>query len=284
MPLDTTQLDLTRLEATRGFQGAYAYGNEGLVPILENANANQSLAEAGYELWKSGQSFDNADILIARFPNNQAVVTRRAGLVILAEKSFNAGILRQSIKDKPDQPLDTSIEVATDSWSAAQKTTWALAQRFGRIEAARVFEMMLGDYEYVLEVDRNGFAIVDEDGGVERFLEKVAAASKTGNSVEYTLGAPRKRDRRSQHSVPELFGLSADDSWELEENGWPLKVPADVSFDQIKQLASLMTIAARKESLERIDILDGAGRRAFSSTMDKEKQVVEWRRNEPSSS
>lgn len=284
MPLDTTQLDVARLESIPGFQSAFTFSSGGLLPLTET-DAQSDLAEDALALWAAAQAIEGADLLIVRFAAKQAIVSKRAGLVSIGEKSFNAGFLRQVVKGKPAQDLADVDALSDSQWSAAQKMIWALAHRFGRVEAPRVFEMMLGDYEYVIEIDKNGFAIVDEDGGATRFVEKISMAAAAGNSVEYTMGSPRQRDRRSVHTISEIFGHSETGTWTHDAGGWPLGVPAQAPFDAIRSATWLATsIATRANAVERLDVLSEAGQRIISSSNHSDHIAIDWRRDEPEGS
>lgn len=282
MPLDTTQSLMSRLEVTRGYVTAFSFASEKLEALGDNASDYETMAQAAFDAWSCVASLPASDLMLVRFARNQAMVSRRGGVVVIGQKELNAGIMRQAFKNLPAMELAKRAEVSTEGWSPVQHMTWALAERFGRVEAPRVFEMMLGSYEYVVEVEKNRFAIVDEDGGAERLLAKIAEAAKAEHAVEFTLGEVRPRDRRSEHPVSAFFGRAADNAWAFDQNGWPEAVPQGTAFEDIKVATALSrSVAGCKGDFERVDVLDQAGQRKLSLTADESGHVLNWHYSEP---
>lgn len=275
MPLDNSRQVEARLEATKGFRSAYTHKDNTLSP-LTGLGEEVSQAEAVYAVWMASASFPAADFLMLRFDDVVAVASKRAGLVILGEKTLNAGMLRLALKDLPVVPVPDMATAQSAGWSAEQRTIWALAERFGRVEAPRTFELVVGDYEYVLEVRPNAFAIVDEDGGVARFLEKVSLAAQNEAAVEYTLGEPKERNEHSNHNIVELFGESETGGWAFE-NDWPVSVPAGASFSDIRLATALQkAVSAVSDNAVRAEILDASGQTFLSVKAQSGSGTLSW--------
>lgn len=276
MPLDTSRQDLERLSTLRGFKSSFIIESNGLSPLAGDTDGYFDLATDALDAWYAISTLKDADILILRFEDRLAVVTPRAGLVIFGDKTLNAGILRQIVKKLPKESLSEPISLKKDSWTKAQLSTWALAERLGRVEAARTFELMIGEFAYVIEANRDSIGIVEEDGGMDRLLDQIALANKNGHAIEYTLGEPKKRDVRSTHHISELFGQSDDETWKINRD-WPVGVPSSASFSNIKTATAFCNALSVLSSASlRADLLDEAGQTFLSMSKQGSDGVLKW--------
>lgn len=276
MPLDTTRQELEQLEQIRGVKATFLVTPEGLDTLIWGTQSYADLAVSALQVWHATSSMPDADLLMLRYGTTQVVVTPRPGLVIIGDRTLNAGILRQHLKKFPKEHMADSVELGRDTWSKSQVATWSFAERLGRIEAPRTFEVMIGEFEYVIEASRESLGIVEEDGGFDRLREKIALANEAGHAIEYTLGEPKTRNIRSRHRLAELFGQSDDDSWKIV-SGWPASVPADATFFDIKTATAFgHALSAVCDTDLRADLLSEDGQKILSSNMQGSECVVTW--------
>ncbi len=277
MPLDASGQSLERLAVTPGVRAVYSFESGALSAVQDGDAEDRALAEKILVLWSVASRFVGADFLMLRLAEAQAVASARAGLIVLGEKNLNAGLLRQQIKSfAPVSCPDVTLP-QVQGWNAGQKAIWALAERLGRIEAPRTFELMLGDYEYVIEADREGFSIIDETGGAQSFVDRVHQAVTEKQSIEFTFGEPRKTEAASRHGIAELFGASKDAHWRLGPDGWPAAVPTGSGWAAVRD-ASWIGRALDHVDSDRVraDLLDDAGRKICSEFFLGEERVLEW--------
>lgn len=261
MPLDTTTLNLQALETSAGYQGAYRFSDAGLHRVADGAFAEDSVATRAMALWRALGPLTQANTMLLRCDDQITIVSQSGGLVVRARNTCNMGLVRQLLKAQPAVTLRNIAECPLPKFTGTRAALWAIAARLGRVEASRVFEMMVGQYEYVLSVHKSGFSIIDEAGGTERFTRKVDEAVEGGFDIEYTLGAGTSGEESSKHVLADLFGDSAQNAWVFEATGWPIQAPKTTSFAQLELGARMMgAFKPLKADQISIDLMDRDGR------------------------
>ena len=274
MPLDTSTLNLQALEMSSGFLAAYQFSADGLSPISENADENDDQAQRAWARWQTLSSLTHADMMMLRRDGEVSIASQRGGLIVTARNVINIGILRKIVKSLPSAKLSHDCSLTAPGFDGGKGALWAIAGRIGRVEVARTFEMMIGQFEYVLHANKTGFAIVDDDGGADRFVAKIHEAVEAAFDIEYTLGDKSTGSESSHHTLAELFGTSEDATWQYDATGWPIAVPPHAHFADI-ELGSKLSQALNIDPSEKtsVDLLDDSGKIILSGRTENGEVV-----------
>lgn len=270
MPLDTTKHDVSLLETTRGFRAAFGLTAKGPVPLSEEWADDVDTAKPVASVWRAIAALKGADSMLLRTGQDVCVASRRAGLIILGDKSLNPGMLRHKIKTMQKSRFTARLTLDQSGWTPEQKAVWAIAARLGRVEAPRVFEMMIGQFEYVLRVRKNSFAIVDDAGGAETLHARIVEAVGSEDAIEYTLGEDPAQANSSEHHIGALFGPG--DCWRFASNGFPICVPQQAGFEDIETATAAVTSIATysDDASLRADVLNKDGRPFWTLVRDED--------------
>ena len=271
MPLDSRDLDLTSVFEASKAEACSQFAADGRLLAQCGASGLSEQAQKSFETWRALCAFDDASFVVLSGKDRVSVVSAKGGLVFESRKPLNVGLLRLLTRAMSPVALNWTSTIDHSGFKPEQALRWALATRLGRVEAPRLVEMMAGEQEYVLQADKDGFDIIDQNGGVERLIEKLAFAVQNNERVEYTLGDYAGIKGSSRHHVNAL--LAAEGDGRFAANGWPEALPHTGPYEQTLALVQAAQTCWR-DGLERIELRDAVGQPILSSEADPSTQTT----------
>lgn len=274
MPLDMIRQVETKLEGISGLESVFAFEEEALSHVMGDELAIIEI-ETAFAVWRAvaGSGFD---AMALHAGGKTAVATAHGGLIALGASTLDVSAVQSALADLHCHAVPHQSPERLFQHSPGQEALLALAERLGRVEAARVFELLIGDTEYVLDVRRDGFGIVAEEGGAHRLRDQIFAAAEAGAAMEYTLGTEITREVVSRHELAALFGESEDGRWSFTGD-WPVAVPAGASFADIIQAmdtqAALLAVGDMAVCAEFFDI---EGRKVLTAHVQGQSGTQAW--------
>lgn len=258
MPLDARNQDLPRFCSMTGASG-FVIEPDRLRSISGADLDVRSRAGASYSVWQALCVFEDAGLAILKGNRRFSIVQRLGGVIVEAVKPINVGLLRMAMSNSDPVDVAPVFKVDWSGFDAMQRVVWALAKRIDRVEADRRFELKVGVENYALQADADGFSIIDQEGGTDRLRAKLEEAVAQHGQVEFTFGEPVASNATSRHVPQDLLAPIIDTGLaEFRPNGWPLTIPAGVSFEKLQAIMCVVqTMSA--EGVSEIDLRTAMG-------------------------
>ncbi|MEM9798256.1 MAG: hypothetical protein AAF919_17325 [Pseudomonadota bacterium] len=183
--------------------------------------------------------------VLLRTATRHAAVTAPGGLGLVGDKRFNLGMALRSLPARSDS-VDWRGATEPTFEVAERRVLWALASRFGRTAAARVFRIEGPEGPSSWYVDADGVRALSDGWSAARLHQHAVAAAQNGNTLSYRVDPMVDRPDGIAFGPAAFLQTSGEnDHLRLDPENWPTTIPKDLRFSALCALLRLATAATR---------------------------------------